>query len=245
MYDEVGHERVLPTDDHSVQRDLRPLDDSCSTVGSSECSREVRLANDSYLNGWLRRILDVTVALALLLLMAPLLALIAMAIRTTSPGPILFRQRRHGRGMKKFELLKFRSMHWAGEQEKNVVQAVRGDSRITPVGGILRQTSLDELPQLINVLKGEMSLVGPRPHAVEHDVRYMAEIPHYRERFNARPGLTGLAQINGARGCTPTVEDMAQRIDLDVVYLQRASLALDCWIFIATVKEVLFSKSAY
>jgi putative colanic acid biosysnthesis UDP-glucose lipid carrier transferase len=200
---------------------------------------------ESYLNSGFRRVLDVTVALTLILLFIPLFCIVALAVRVTSPGPLLFRQVRHGRGMQRFELLKFRSMHWSPKEQRSVVQAVPGDSRVTRVGRILRKTSIDELPQLINVLRGEMSLIGPRPHAIEHDLCYRELIPDYCLRFKARPGLTGLAQVNGARGQTPRVEDMRRRVEFDLDYLTKASLRLDCKIFLLTVREVFRSETAF
>jgi putative colanic acid biosynthesis UDP-glucose lipid carrier transferase len=182
--------------------------------------------------------------LSLVAVLAPVLCLIALAIRMSSPGPALFRQIRYGQGMVPFELLKFRSMYWTGHSEATVKQATQNDPRVTPLGRILRHTSMDELPQLINIIKGEMSLIGPRPHAVEHDLHYLALIPNYCIRFCARPGLTGLAQISGARGCTPSVEHMQHRIELDLLYLKKASFMFDCHILVRTVNEVLRSQVA-
>lgn len=203
------------------------------------------VAARSYLNSRFRRMLDLAIALGLLILLAPALCLIAIGIRLSTPGPVIFRQLRHGKGQRPFELLKFRSMYWAGESEVTIKQATPGDSRVTALGRILRYTSMDELPQLINVIRGEMSLVGPRPHAIEHDNYYADLIPNYRKRFQTRPGLTGLAQVSGARGRTPHIEDMQRRIDLDLLYLESASLMLDCRIFLRTFKEVFNSETAY
>jgi len=203
------------------------------------------VAARSYLNGRFRRLLDLAIASSLLILLAPALGLIAIGIRLSTPGPVIFRQLRHGKGQRPFELLKFRSMYWAGEPEVAVKQATPGDSRVTAIGRILRYTSMDELPQLINVIRGEMSLIGPRPHAIEHDNYYADLIPNYRKRFQARPGLTGLAQVSGARGRTPNIEDMQRRIDLDLLYLESASPMLDCRILLRTFKEVFNSETAY
>jgi len=147
--------------------------------------------------------------------------------------------------MQRFELLKFRSMYSTPDEQRRVVQAVRGDSRVTRVGRILRKTSMDELPQLINIVRGDMSVIGPRPHAIEHDFCYRELIPNYCLRFTARPGLTGLAQVNGARGHTPRVEDMRRRIEFDLEYLTKSSLWLDCKILLLTVKEVFRSDTAF
>jgi len=202
-------------------------------------------ASEKYLNSYVKRVFDIVAAGGLLVMLAPVMCLIALGIRLTSSGPILFRQKRNGRHMRPFELLKFRSMYWAGVEKGTVQQATRSDPRVTPLGRILRQTSLDELPQLINVLRGEMSLIGPRPHAVEHDVYYGELIPNYHERFRVRPGLTGLAQVSGARGGTPKLEDMQKRIDFDTEYVDTATLGLDCLIFLRTFREVFGSPSAY
>ena len=199
----------------------------------------------SYLNSRFRRSLDTLGAVLLLVALIPVIGLITVGISITSPGPILFRQRRSGIGMKPFMLLKFRTMYWAETRAGTVEQAIRGDSRVTPLGRFLRATSLDELPQLFNVVRGEMSLIGPRPHAVEHDRFYMARIPHYVRRFEVRPGLTGLAQISGARGGTPRIQDMRRRVDIDLEYIENASLPVDCLIFLQTVREVFESDSAY
>ena len=125
------------------------------------------------------------------------------------------------------------------------MQATRGDPRITPVGQFIRRTSIDELPQLLNVIKGEMSLVGPRPHAVAHDRFFGERIPGYHHRFVARPGVSGLAQVRGARGETPRIEDMQRRVELDLEYIRNASLGMDVKILIATGREIFFSSSAY
>lgn len=135
-------------------------------------------------------------------------------------------------------------MRWAGKDEE-VVQAVPADPRVTRLGRFLRRTSMDELPQLINVVRGEMSLIGPRPHAIEHDFHYMNQITSYNLRFRARPGLTGLAQVCGARGRTPHLHDMGRRIRLDLLYMDHASIRLDCRILLTTWKEVMFSDSAW
>jgi putative colanic acid biosynthesis UDP-glucose lipid carrier transferase len=182
-------------------------------------------------------------SLALLLACLPLLALVALLIRLDSRGPILFRQQRIGLAGQPFHIVKFRTMHVL-EDGADVVQAIEGDPRVTRVGGSLRVTSLDELPQLLNVLSGEMSLVGPRPHAAAHDDYYRARIPNYLYRQNVRPGITGWAQVNGARGATPQVADMQARVDLDAWYVDNASLALDLKILARTPLVVLSRRKA-
>ncbi|MEA1648129.1 exopolysaccharide biosynthesis polyprenyl glycosylphosphotransferase [Nitrospirillum sp. BR 11164] len=190
-----------------------------------------------------KRALDMTLSLALLLACLPLLGLIALLIRLDSRGPILFRQQRIGLAGQPFHIVKFRTMHVL-EDGADVVQAIEGDPRVTRVGGLLRVTSLDELPQLLNVLSGEMSLVGPRPHAAAHDDFYRARIPNYLYRQNVRPGITGWAQVNGARGATPQVADMQARVDLDAWYVDNASLALDLKILARTPLVVLSRRKA-
>ena len=190
-----------------------------------------------------KRALDVTAAALLVLLLSPLLALVSLAILLDSRGPLVFAQRRTGLNGKTFAILKFRSMHVL-EDGADVKQAVRGDARITRVGRVIRKLSLDELPQLFNVLAGDMSLVGPRPHAVAHDEYYGAAIANSAVRQQVKPGITGWAQVNGARGATPTLESMQARVDLDAWYVEHTSLALDLLILARTPFEVLRSRNA-
>jgi putative colanic acid biosynthesis UDP-glucose lipid carrier transferase len=192
----------------------------------------------------LKRAMDVVGALAGLALLAPLLIVIALLVRLESPGPALFRQWRTGRGGVRFRIYKFRTMR-AAEDGGEVVQATRRDCRVTRLGAFLRQSCFDELPQLFNVLKGEMSLIGPRPHAVAHDQYYRALVCGYDERFLVRPGISGLAQVSGYRGETPNVEAMAGRIALDLDYIRTWSLALDLRILARTAFDGPFNPSAY
>lgn len=192
----------------------------------------------------LKRTVDILGALFGLVLLAPLLALVALLVRLESPGPAFFRQWRTGCGGAPFQIYKFRTMRVASD-ETPVVQASRGDGRVTRLGSFLRQSCFDELPQLLNVLKGEMSLVGPRPHAVEHDRYYSALIPAYDSRFLVRPGISGLAQVSGFRGETPFLEDMEGRIDLDLAYIRQWSLLLDLRILYRTAFEGPFHPAAY
>jgi lipopolysaccharide/colanic/teichoic acid biosynthesis glycosyltransferase len=208
-------------------------------------SRRQAASSIRYLSSRRRRALELLIASGLLVLLLPLMGMIAASVRIGSKGPVLFRQKRHGKEKAEFELLKFRSMYCSQSLDPGVTQATRDDPRVTSVGRVLRRTSLDELPQLWNVIKGDMSLIGPRPHAIEHDALYEQIIGRYSERFGAKPGITGLAQVSGARGATPRPEDMQCRIDLDIQYLQTASLALDCRILLSTVKEVIGSDAAY
>ncbi len=190
-----------------------------------------------------KRILDVLLSLAAFFLFLPVLVVIFAAILLDSPGPAFFRQRRVGQFGKVFDIYKFRSMHVL-EDGAEVVQACQGDARITRVGKFLRITSLDELPQLLNVLIGDMSLVGPRPHAVAHDEYYSAKIANYRLRHLVKPGITGWAQVNGARGSTPRLCDMQARIDLDLYYVEQESLWLDLKILARTPVEVARRRNA-
>jgi len=190
-----------------------------------------------------KRMLDVADAVALVVLFAPLLALVSLAIALDSPGPLLFCQRRTGMGGQTFGIFKFRSMHVL-EDGAEVTQASAHDPRVTRVGRIIRKLSLDELPQLFNVIAGDMSLVGPRPHAVAHDEHYGDAISNYAVRQRVKPGITGWAQVNGARGATPTLDVMQRRVDLDAWYVAHASMALDLKILLRTPLAVLSSENA-
>lgn len=182
----------------------------------------------------LKRIVDIFGAASGLILLAPLLLLVALLVRLESAGPALYRQRRTGRDGRAFVILKFRTMTVV-EDDHAVVQAVKNDSRLTRIGAFLRRSSVDELPQLINVLRGEMSLVGPRPHALVHDEYYAGVVNGYTLRFEAKPGLTGLAQVNGCRGETSRLKSMVDRVELDVEYIRRWSILLDIEILLRTL----------
>ncbi len=194
--------------------------------------------------GLLKRGSDVLLSVAMLALLWPVMLVAAWGVWRSSPGPILFRQRRYGVDGREIVVLKFRTMTVA-EDGETVSQARRGDQRVTRWGACLRQTSLDELPQLWNVLQGSMSLVGPRPHAVAHNELYRQRIKGYMLRHKVKPGITGWAQVNGLRGETETVEKMQRRIDFDLEYLRRWSLAFDLLILWRTVRIVLARTNAY
>jgi putative colanic acid biosynthesis UDP-glucose lipid carrier transferase len=195
--------------------------------------------------GVIKRLSDVLMASAALLLTAPLMLAIAIAIKTTMPGPVLFKQRRYGLDGEQIVVWKFRTMK-VQEDGAEVRQATRDDERVTSLGGLLRRTSLDELPQFFNVLQGSMSVVGPRPHAVAHNEMYRKLIKGYMIRHKVKPGITGWAQINGARGETETVDKMKRRIEYDLDYLRRWSLRLDLLIVWRTVwQAVRGDKNAY
>jgi len=190
-----------------------------------------------------KRALDIAVSLALIVLLLPALAVISLLVTIESRGPVLFCQRRTGAHGRVFPMFKFRSMR-VMENDTEVAQAKQNDPRVTRVGRVLRATSLDELPQLFNVLLGEMSLVGPRPHAVAHDDYYGARIANYTRRQRVKPGMTGWAQINGARGETPELRHMQARVDLDLWYVAHHDFLLDLKILTKTPLEVLKRRNA-
>lgn len=199
------------------------------------------------LSGWssvVKRIEDLVLGSALLVLAAPMMVVIALVILVTMGRPILFRQQRHGFNNNTFTVYKFRTMTTADDGPV-VVQARRHDARITPVGRILRRTSLDELPQLVNVLRGDMSLVGPRPHAVSHNTQYAASIDGYLGRHRVKPGITGWAQVNGLRGETDTSEKMRRRLEYDLYYIDNWSLPFDLRIMAQTLTILLGDRNAY
>ncbi len=184
-----------------------------------------------------KRALDLCVAIPALILLAPVLAIIAALIALDTRGPVLFRQTRTGMDGKQFDIFKFRTMNVC-ENGARIEQAHRNDPRITRIGRVLRRTSLDELPQLINVINGEMSLIGPRPHAIAHDKLYTALIENYVLRQCVKPGISGWAQVNGHRGETPTIEAMQARVEHDLWYARHASFALDVEILFRTAFEI-------
>lgn len=192
----------------------------------------------------LKSVFDWLAALVIVVVTLPLTLLIAALIKISSPGPVLFRQSRHGLGGEAIRIYKFRTMKLHEESAGQVTQAAKNDGRVTWIGRFLRHTSLDELPQLLNVLKGEMSLVGPRPHAIEHNDLFKSQIPRYMLRHKVKPGMTGWAQVNGFRGLTETPGKMALRIEHDLWYIQNWSLWLDLKILLMT-PLVMIHKNAY
>ncbi len=200
------------------------------------------------ISGWnalLKNLEDYVLATLLLLILSPLLILIALAIKIDSPGPVFFMQPRLGFNNKEFRIYKFRSMYHRKIPEARVKQATKGDPRVTRVGRFIRRTSLDELPQLLNVLNGTMSLVGPRPHALSHNEDYGRRIRGYFARHKVKPGITGWAQVNNLRGETETLDKMQARVEYDIYYAENWSLLFDLRILIMTVFVVLFQKTAY
>jgi putative colanic acid biosynthesis UDP-glucose lipid carrier transferase len=217
---------------------------SCIELLSAEADLVAANSNTNWAHKSAKRFLDLAIAIPALIFLAPLLAILALSIRLDSPGPALFRQKRLGYRSRPFDILKFRTMKVLEDGEA-VIQARPGDARTTRVGRWLRAYSLDELPQFINVVKGEMSLVGPRPHACAHDEFYGRVIADYRRRQDVKPGMTGWAQVHGLRGATPTLGSMTRRVDFDVWYAEHASFALDAKILLRTPMEVVRRRNAY
>ena len=191
-----------------------------------------------------KRTMDIVIASLALFFLSSFMVLTAVAIKLDGPGPVIFRQRRKGFNGQEFVLLKFRTMS-VQEDGAVVSQAMRNDPRVTPIGRLLRSASIDELPQLLNVLSGEMSLIGPRPHALAHDDHFQKVVSDYAFRHHVKPGLTGWAQCNGSRGATPSVEEIARRVKLDLWYINNWSLLLDFQILIKTFFEVIRKRNAY
>ncbi len=187
-----------------------------------------------------KRLFDIVFSALALLVLLPVWIVVALWIALTSKGGVFFRQKRTGYKGRDFDLLKFRSMYV--NDEADTAQAADSDRRVTPIGHFLRRSSLDELPQLINVLKGDMSIIGPRPHMLYHTEQYSKLIPDYMRRHEMRPGLTGYAQINGFRGPTPRLEDMENRVRADIYYIDHFSLWLDLKIFTLTIWRMLLLK---
>ncbi len=187
-----------------------------------------------------KRIFDIVFALLMIVVLAPVWVVLAIWIAVTSPGGIFFRQKRTGYKGREFNMLKFRSMYVNADADTK--QAEGDDPRITAVGRFLRRSSLDELPQLWNVVTGDMSVIGPRPHMLAHTEYYAARIPDYMRRHDMRPGLTGYAQVKGYRGATPTLKDMEDRVKADLEYIDRFSLWLDLKIFTLTIWKMLTLK---
>ncbi len=194
--------------------------------------------------GVTKRLTDIGLSVVILLLFMPLLLVIAILVKISSPGPVIFKQRRYGLDGREIAVYKFRTMT-VTEDGNEVRQASKTDSRITRIGGVLRRTSMDELPQLINVLQGRMSLVGPRPHAVAHNEEYRKLIKGYMVRHKVLPGITGLAQVNGCRGETSQLEEMEARVNYDLDYLRRWTPMLDIKIILLTAVKIFRDDKAY
>lgn len=216
---------------------------SRTAVNNEAQSRVIRLwtpahvGEDGPVGGWSKRAFDIVVSVTALVLFAPLLLLIGLIVRLDSSGDAIFKQERGGYRGKTFNIWKFRTM--TVTENRGVVQARQNDSRLTRIGGFLRRTSLDELPQLVNVLMGHMSIIGPRPHALEHDTKFAAVDNRYPMRFHARPGVTGLAQVSGSRGPTETDEKICIRTGYDVEYVQAWSWNREFDIVLRTAKVLI------
>ena len=251
----------LSTADLSMQEVLRFFGDTCKPVyylpswASSSMQFEVDQLGDAFtINLWgqegsfidhrIKRLVDLVGAALALVLLAPLLLLIALLVATTSAGPVLFAQTRYGLDGQPFRMLKFRTMTVTEDgATPGLQQARRDDPRVTPLGRILRRWSLDELPQLLNVLDGSMSLVGPRPHAVDHNEHYRQLIPGYMQRHSFKPGMTGLAQVEGWRGETAELSAMARRVEADLRYQRDWSLGMDLRILLRTLFHLRSGKA--
>lgn len=198
------------------------------------------------LSGVGKRAMDILLSLVFIILGAPVFLAAGLAVRLSSPGPLIFVQKRYGMNGQEIKIYKFRSMYENCDKEEGLyVQTTKNDSRVTPVGAFLRRTSLDEIPQLFNVLQGDMSLVGPRPHPVAMDETYRRIISGYMTRNKVRPGITGLAQVRGYRGATDTIEKMEKRVEYDLKYIREWSLLYDVEILIRTAAVLFFQKTAY
>ncbi len=223
---------------------VRPVE--YASAGVYRSRKPSRVARSEPALSFGKRAFDLVAASAALLFLAPLFAALAIAIKATSRGPVFFRQYRYGYRNKLFRIYKFRSMYTDLGDKSGVRQTVAGDSRITPIGRIMRKTSLDEIPQLINVIKGDMSLVGPRPHVpgmLAVNMLYEDLVPYYFQRHIARPGITGLAQVSGYRGSTAEYDSAVGRIDHDLDYIEKWSLWMDVVIIMRTVRREFLSGS--
>jgi Undecaprenyl-phosphate glucose phosphotransferase len=225
-------------------RFARPIFSQATTEFAGPILIELQRAPLSRFEMATKRALDLVLAGTALVMLSPLLAVVSIAIKIDSRGPVIFRQGRRGFNGREFMIWKFRTMNVL-ENGTAICQAKRNDERVTRVGRLLRVTSIDELPQLVNVLCGEMSLVGPRPHAVAHDDEYGKSIGKYAFRQHVKPGITGWAQVNGFRGETGELDLMKERINLDLWYINNWNFWLDLWIIIRTCFEVARSRNAY
>jgi Undecaprenyl-phosphate glucose phosphotransferase len=223
---------------------VRSLTNYTSSVRQRVLAIEIQRAPLSRAERFVKRVMDIFVATLALIFFLPVMALTAIAIKLDGPGPVIFRQHRKGFNGRQFIMFKFRTMS-VQENGPVVAQATRDDPRVTAIGRLLRAASIDELPQLLNVLKGDMSLIGPRPHALAHDDYFESILGDYAFRHQFKPGMTGWAQCNGARGATPSIEHISERVKLDLWYINNWSLWLDIQILIKTFFEVLRKRNAY
>ena len=223
---------------------VRSLTNFTSSARQRVLAIEIQRAPLSGAERFVKRVMDILVASLALIFFLPVMALTAIAIKLDGPGPVIFRQHRKGFNGRQFIMFKFRTMT-VQENGPTVAQATRDDPRVTAIGRLLRSASIDELPQLLNVLKGDMSVIGPRPHALAHDNHFENILSDYAFRHHVKPGITGWAQCNGARGATPSIEHISERVKLDLWYINNWSLWLDIQILIKTFFEVLRKRNAY
>jgi undecaprenyl-phosphate galactose phosphotransferase/putative colanic acid biosynthesis UDP-glucose lipid carrier transferase len=223
---------------------VRCLTNFAPSIGQRVFSVEIQREPLGVAEQLVKRAVDIILAGLALIFFIPLMILTSIAIKLDSPGPVIFRQQRKGFNGRHFTMFKFRTMI-VQENGPNVTQATRDDPRVTAIGRLLRSASIDELPQLFNVLKGDMSLIGPRPHALAHDDYFQNVLSDYAFRHHVKPGITGWAQCNGARGATPSIEHISERVKLDLWYINNWSLWLDIQILIKTFFEVLRKRNAY
>ncbi|WP_067583033.1 undecaprenyl-phosphate glucose phosphotransferase [Endozoicomonas ascidiicola] len=225
-------------------QDLPLLNHNVTQIGNF-VSLDISCSPMDGVNAIIKRLSDIVIGSLILILILPVMLVVAMAVKLSSPGPVFFKQLRNGAAGKQVEVYKFRSMKLHDESEDKVTQATRDDPRVTKVGAFIRRTSLDELPQFINVLQGRMSIVGPRPHALAHNEFYKDLVQSYMKRHKVKPGITGLAQVRGFRGETDTLEKMEQRVECDLEYLNTWSLWLDIKIIFWTMFKGFKDPNAY
>lgn len=225
-------------------RQIRLLTNYASSGRQRIASLEIQRAPLGVSERAVKRAVDIAGASLALLFFMPILLLTALAIKLDGEGPVFFLQNRRGFNGRQFAMFKFRTMT-VQENGEVITQATRNDPRVTKIGRLLRASSIDELPQLLNVLRGEMSLIGPRPHALAHDNQFEKLLQDYAFRHHVKPGMTGWAQVHGLRGATPSVEDIARRVEMDLWYINNWSLWLDVQILVKTVFEVVRDRNAY
>jgi undecaprenyl-phosphate galactose phosphotransferase/putative colanic acid biosynthesis UDP-glucose lipid carrier transferase len=223
---------------------VRSLTNFSSSARQRVMAVEIQRAPLSRAQCFVKRIMDIVLASLALIFFLPIMTLTAIAIKLDGPGPVIFRQNRNGFNGRQFVIFKFRTMS-VQENGSTVSQATRDDPRVTSIGRLLRSASIDELPQLLNVLKGDMSLIVPRPHALAHDNYFETVLSDYAFRHHVKPGITGWAQCNGARGETPSIEHISERVKLDLWYINNWSLWLDVQILLKTFFEVIRKRNAY
>lgn len=227
---------------------FRPIREAMTPIGSMSVFTIIDSPGTGF-DSVIKRMFDILGSLIGLVILMPLLILVAIWIKIDSKGPVFFMQNRWGNGAHPFQIYKFRSMSQATSSASSdgeiVVQTTQNDMRVTKVGAFIRRTSIDELPQLINILKGDMSIVGPRPHAVGHNKEYRGLVKGYMLRHKVKPGLTGWAQIHGFRGETDTIDKMEKRVEFDLEYLRNWTPMLDIYVILRTIKLVITGKNAY